>query len=109
MITHVAIYAADRTVYALLSPHRHADLFAEFPQLRTVTAGGLLVTREGQTQGFLRDAGKSRAIIALPGTPAHRLFLSRHEALAHVQECGQPLTGSPGGVHAGQLYSEGVW
>jgi hypothetical protein len=108
VITHVAIYAADGTVYALPKPHRHADLFAEFPQLRTVGAGGLLVTREGQTQGFMRDGGTC-AIITNSSTPWHRLFLDRHEALLHAQACGQRLTGSPGGVHAGQLYSEGVW
>ena len=110
MITHVAIRAADGTVYALPKPNRHADLYAQFHQLRTERTGGLLVTRDGQTLGFLRDYGydcPAGAPLILSAHGGH--FLDRVQALAHVGAVKQQLTKHPGGVHDGQLYSEGVW
>lgn len=111
MITHVAIRAADGKVYALPAPARHADLYERFPELRTERTGGLLVTREGQTQGFLAnwyDDGRL-AIRAKRSSRAAAHFVDRKQALTHVTRCKQRLTNKPGGVHAGQLYSEGVW
>jgi hypothetical protein len=95
VITHVAIRAADGTVYALPKPNRHADLYREFPQLRTESAGGLLLTRDGQEQWFTDEGGR---------------FYNRKQALGHAVRCRQPiLREGKGGTHAGQLYSEGVW
>lgn len=106
MITHVAIRAADGTVYALPRPNRHVDLFRHFSQLRTKSKGGLFLTRDGQEQGFCADLDGFGEMVAIG---RDELFLTRKQALAHVAACGQALTGSPGGVMHGELYSEGVW
>lgn len=95
MITHVAIRNPDGKVYALPKPNRHHSLFAVYPETRTEHTGGLLVTREGQTQGFTDEAGT---------------FYDRKQALAHAEACRQPLLRvGKGGTHAGELYSEGLW
>jgi hypothetical protein len=107
VITHVAIKDANGRVYALPKPGRHPMLFERFPELRTVSTGGLLLTRTGQVQGFIIDGhGCSDWFISDdPERATGGRFADRTVAAEHAIATGliKKLNWPP------LLYSEDLW
>ena len=89
-IEKAAISSKEGAVYTLPRPNRHPQLFEHYDELRTVSAGGLLLTRAGQKQGFVTSTGR---------------FVDRREAGKIALAAGQVKRLD----HPPELFTEDLW